>query len=305
MTEREALEPHENDEGGTENDAPPPLFHYTSQEGLLGIVQDGVLRCSNAHYLSDAQELGYTVDLARPLLERRLEDLRSGEDSPQGMIDFLGHCQAWVRGLSHNSQFVFSLSEHGNSLSQWRAYCPPEGGYSIGFDRRRLRDLGRDQDFLLVECIYDETAQVAAIEDAIDEAIDDYEKALQNEELDSEETQREPAVGFGIQMSALAAQFKHPAFSDEDEWRLISPPWGVEPVDLEFREGPSTPIPYSEFNLREANDGEDTQPLPISKVWVGPTPHPDLAVRSVATLLGTHGVSEPDVEFSGIPYRTW
>ena len=62
--------------------APPTLtgqklYHYTTQEGLLGIVKSRSLWTTSVFHLNDSAEFDYTLDLAIGKLEERVRD--SGE----------------------------------------------------------------------------------------------------------------------------------------------------------------------------------------------------------------------------------
>jgi len=48
---------------------PKHLYHYTSQKGLLGILQSKKLWMTNILYLNDSSEFLYTVDLVKTELE--------------------------------------------------------------------------------------------------------------------------------------------------------------------------------------------------------------------------------------------
>jgi len=50
------------------------VFHYTSQEGLLGIVQSESLWVTSIRHLNDSTELEYAVELTRAMLLRKVED---------------------------------------------------------------------------------------------------------------------------------------------------------------------------------------------------------------------------------------
>ncbi len=49
------------------------IYHYTSQEGLLGIVRTKCLWVNSIRHLSDSAEFGYSVDLVREKLTYRLQ----------------------------------------------------------------------------------------------------------------------------------------------------------------------------------------------------------------------------------------
>ena len=51
---------------------PETLYHYTSAEGLLGIVSSNVLRASSALYMNDASELEYARDLIQKIIAAKI-----------------------------------------------------------------------------------------------------------------------------------------------------------------------------------------------------------------------------------------
>ena len=56
-------------------------------------------------------------------------------------------------------------------------------------------------------------------------------------------------------------------------------------------------IPYMKFFL-----GTE---LPIKVITIGPTPHPELSVKSIRMLLAEKQLKEVEVIPSEIPYRNW
>lgn len=301
MTIIDPIKLPESEGGGYTDTTPARLYHYTSQEGLLGILQDGKLHCSSAHYLSDAEEVIYAAELAAkrlkafwPEFERRNPEIDDDEEMLRGIV-------REVQALLDSPLYVFSLSVDGNLLSQWRAYCPDEGGYALGFSSRHLQRLAEAQGFDLVRCVYEKDHQRMAIDELIRETVGAYQEAREEGAPVSSELWRRYQVEFLTDFYKRAAAFKDPAFSEEQEFRLVSGPFAENRGNVQYREGPSTPIPYIEFDLRE----EAPNRLPISGVWVGPTPHPELAKRVLQDLMDRYALPGADVRYSGIPYRTW
>ena len=48
------------------------LYHYTGQDGLLGVLKEKKLRVSSVLHLNDAAEFSYTIGLAKQHLAFRL-----------------------------------------------------------------------------------------------------------------------------------------------------------------------------------------------------------------------------------------
>jgi hypothetical protein len=108
------------------------------------------------------------------------------------------------------------------------------------------------------------------------------------------------ASGLAHTLSLVACLIKHPSFAEEREWRLVSLVENRSRSMLLYRQGQSMIIPYQTVPL-----GDDRKLLPVRQIYVGPTPHPELAVNSVTGLLAATGHDEIAVERSAVPYRGW
>src|SRR2546425_10912938 len=94
------------------------LFHYTTAQGLLVILESNSVRATNALYMNDASERQHGQDLLRKVLDEQQKRSRSPL--------FKAYCEAtkaMVKGLNTGASYVFCLSSEGNQLSQWRAYA--------------------------------------------------------------------------------------------------------------------------------------------------------------------------------------
>src|SRR4051812_23669938 len=126
------------------------LFHYTSPEGLIGIVKERCLWATSAFYLNDSQELLGGIEIARKQLESIADE--SASQDQRARINWLLHDIRNVGTVQSKAAFICSLSSERDLLSQWRAYCRG-GGFSIGFPADQLRDIAAAQQFSLNECI--------------------------------------------------------------------------------------------------------------------------------------------------------
>lgn len=261
------------------------LYHYTSQRGLLGIVQNKSIWATDIQYLNDAAELRNAIELARDEFRKRKElEPRESEMIDEfskhfesGLDEFLIYC-------------VCSFSEDGDLLSQWRSYCTETGGYSIGFEPTLLTDLVKKQGFSLVKCIYDRTKQKNIIEELIDESINEFKHP-------TEGIANMAVENFFVKLRRMCPVFKDPSFSEEREWRLVS---NFPNLEAKFREGKSMIIPYVEIKLAEKEEY-----IPIKRVFIGPTPHKDLSRESAIFLLNSYNIRGCNVLSSKIPYRAW
>lgn len=270
---------------------PDHLYHYTSQEGLRGIVQGGELWASKITHLNDSSELALTLGATRTYLE--------GIDPPApvraGILRDLELIEA-----SGNNVFVFSLTSSGDLLSQWRGYTRPGSGYSIGFAAAELKRIAeRDGLFSLGPCSYASDVRNEVVADLVSRVVSGN---LHLRTKRKKYTPRTPwrSPQFSDELLFAASFLKHEAFREEMEWRLVSRPIPFKDPMFCYRDGKSHLLPYFRLSIREAAGS-----IPLRSVTVGPTPHPDLALSAVEGLLLSSGISKFSLQRSEIPFRHW
>lgn len=274
-------------------ESPPPiLYHYTSQDGLFGILESKSIWASKVQYLNDEQEFNLGLQVARTVIKEQLED---NPDSVKKR--FLDQLCSDLEKIERTNVCVCSFSERGDLLSQWRGYCPHGTGYSIGFESAKLNEHAKGYNFLLASCQYEPHAQKEIVVDSINQGT----KQLLDGSANPEDAEIKKASWRMTRAVAVIAGFlKHASFSEEREWRLISTMLDSRLPDFGYRRGQSVIIPYFRFNLvTKSNE------WPIKEVIVGPTPHKDLAREAVAQLLSSKGIAGFAVRNSTIPYRNW
>lgn len=300
--------------------APPPttLYHYTTLTGVCGIVSARRLWATSIRHLNDATEFIYAHRVLRDVLETEARGTHGGMTAAiEFMVSYLDVTQTWVASSfmgKFGTTYVVSLSSEPDKLSQWRAYCAG-GGYALGFRIEALRAIEKHHGFRLVQCSYDQTQHVAeatAIAGRVMSAIDQLPsnilpeiapggahapRAIQSWLFPIRQRMTE-------ELLQRAAVWKHPAFVEEAEWRLVSEQQ-LERV-VQFRAGRSAIIPYVEIPLSEMEETEiSNMTTVLNQIHVGPCPEPELAVGSAQHMLEAHKMSCPQFTLSSIPYRHW
>ncbi len=114
---------------------PPPIFHYTRDESLHGILSTGTLRLTDAFQLNDPTELTHGFNLLNDVF------LDASKSAPpelalfgSRMMDFAR--KGGVRETAH--YFVGSFSLLGDDLPQWRSYADDGRGFALEFNAARL-----------------------------------------------------------------------------------------------------------------------------------------------------------------------
>lgn len=278
------------------------LYHYTSLSSLRGIVNSKSLYATDIRFFNDAAEMAHTAHLVRDEIGLRLRQTTSR------YVNLLNQFSEWVsnRLTSGHAQFVASFTAQGNILSQWRGYCPTGLGVSIGFNHITLRERSEEQCFGLGRCRYNLAEQRKIVENIVD-AVEDLAD-LRGENRDS--SKRHPSNSYydvfeEIEESLLkvAALLKHPAFHEEEEWRVVSPIHSdYVKTPISYREGRSMLLPYVPFSLPENNNGA----LALEHIFLGPTPNVNLSMTSLSNYLSKNDASpKQGVYYCQIPFRDW
>jgi len=273
------------------------LYHYTTPEGLIGIIRDNCLWATDVFYVNDSDELIGGVRLAHKqlgMIRRSMTDAQQAE-----RIDWLLHDTRDIGTAKFKTAFVCSLSDQGDLLSQWRAYCR-RGGFAIGFPAQQLREKVEAQQFTLQQCIYDGTEQEKAVREVLENVAVPWIRT--DPSPVSQDSQRFKVSGnFVFEIIRTASRFKHPSFAEEREWRIVSPPEKrLDPQEWHFRAKDGLIVPYTKVHLPEGLDFWGKV-----RVIVGPAPHPNESKASVYALVRRYKGLGIGIEISPSPYREW
>ncbi len=276
------------------------LYHYTGIKGLVGIAESKKIWATHIYYLNDAAEITHARDIISKETLKRLESSSDEEKT------FLEQFIEWLKRFSTTPYhlFVVALTEEGNLLSQWRSYTPHGKGVSIGFEPKALIRKIKSQNFKIGKCLYLASEQKALMSDLLDRMLITFH----NEKQSYNSSRFHPSQKyFGIMekfqgdILQVFSIIKHPKFSEEKEWRLVSPYFPKYTVkEIKFREGASMLVSYIEVDLGDIKDGETL----FEEVYFGPTPHVNLSMSTLSSYLSNKKVCNKTIN-SGIPYREW
>jgi hypothetical protein len=283
---------------------PPPmdgniLYHYTSQVAMHSIVENKTLWVSHAYYLNDANEIKYGCNLFKNIISNKINEEEPG-DLKQLLIELSNHMDH-IAGTAHYI-FVFSLSEQGNLLSQWRGYAP-FGGVSIGFNKNMLQTVAKLKDYKLIKCVYEYIDQQSILSFLLDEIITQFKIDLPSIDTKGRPEHQKYMIYLNKYTDKLLfalCHIKDPAFKEECEWRLVSRYYEYYiHEDIKYREGKSTLIPYIELKIGElALSGHGL----FEYVFVGPSSNLALSLSAVGCYLSKKKACNHIIN-SMIPYR--
>jgi len=310
------------------------LYHYTTQAGLLGILEEESKNIWATHYrylndssegkaVSDAiwHELNSRVEIGPLLTELGISNMsKASIQLKKNDIDILSEGVSALSQIFSQKAFITSFSKEGNLLSQWRGYCDSSVGYSVGFSKNYLEKVAKSfsenlpgsphlNTCSLISCAYNDKKENAKLENDCEDAVTAYiKKAI---------SLKSSYSGFGSLSGELhqaathhfrpfglrAITTKDNSFREEAESRFVffcSSPDFEQFADIKFRAGRSMITPYLEIPLCLDNHSPE-----VKKVIVGPCPHPEETVNATKMLLKKRGIADVEVVPSKIPYRNW
>jgi hypothetical protein len=217
------------------------LFHYTSPEGLLGIVQSGNIWMSDSSCMNDEKEIGFFRDAVQIETDRLLNSatVRGMDVEVEILKAIHGVVDAQV-----GSVYIASFSENQDQLSQWRAYGGISGGYALGLRSTSLKGVSDGAGAFLAKCTYDERLARRAAQELLLSFISEYAEGI-SLVVDSQSI----AYEFSRTMHVVAPIFKHPSFAEEAEWRIfLYSHW--QDSRLEYRASGGHIIPYIPLGIQ-------------------------------------------------------
>jgi hypothetical protein len=261
------------------------LFHYTSGDGLVGILKTNCLFASHSDYMNDSTECQVIRELLTPVIEKEIE-LTTGALVRRGLLKkevYNSYGGAYAIGEANNVLgvlfkainrlapfFITSFCMHAKGtvdfdnglLSQWRGYGR-NGGFANEFNEAGIDAL------VLLECqkfAYDQVTTGAVSYAEFAERLNPTDfRGLANSFI------REVFASQGRDISALtgtqgvtdyirpflrsAPFMKHFGFREENEYRIVAPCYRTIQVNEiatpeEFEQSNFKPI-----ELRRRGDG--------------------------------------------------
>lgn len=300
---------------------PEVVYHYTSMDTLTKIVANhGQLWGTSIKYLNDVSERDYFIKMVK---DRVPEYLKIHGSTDEDVFEsLLGTNHRVVLNDPVHQAFVTSFCGDPDSLPQWRSYCHAGNGVSIGFrvdclkraEQEVKQETSNNRSLRFSPMQYIKESDFTTIDDAISAckimALDAANKS------DGIVSPHPVSDYFYILIEAWACTVKHPSFSQEKEYRLMTKGLSRTIDDLKYRACASTLIPYVIFNVprwhssvskSEPNARDPLRGLMgrheyIDRVVVGPTPNMDLSVQAVQSFFETMNMYV-EVVPSGVPYR--
>lgn len=300
------------------------LYHYTTLDGLLGIVDRGGLWATHVRFFNDLEE--FRDAFSRVYMDEFIRCLAPGVSKEA--VQHLG--EQLIPPEDRYETFLISFTDDeavppeqktrpGDRLSQWRAYSRGSGGFSLGFDHDSIMNCWEGCQFKRAEgaawihrCIYSPEQKLraaaelgsdkhAAIQTILNAQINEFIQANNRKPNDVEQSELHKKYGVRAFSEAYAdyflhaARFKNEAFAEELEWRIVFHAKHETLLNghtskkdapiISFRHGNFGVTPYVEYPLNLS-----TTESPLRKLVIGPTAHMDEASKAAKLLLESKGI---------------
>jgi hypothetical protein len=312
-----------------------PLFHYTTAQGLLGIVQDKCLFATHADFSNDSSEckliLPHLVGIIKEEYRRIVPELIALNIMSSEILRNHGEAvyeqeaensvQAIIRATNNIAPYFitsFCIHEKGSDeyrsglLSQWRGYG--RGGFAVEFDELEIDELNKEerarwgyQGFISREVSYDDHEQ-----QVVPEKFKGLAGAFLRQIIDEKSLNLTHILGssrvedFVHAFLSIAPLLKHRDFREEREYRIVAlcNRRGNKEIkdhrefkDMRFRvRADSSVVPY--IVLYEGRK----EPLPIKSVIIGPHVRQEEQRVAIELLFERHDVAA-EVRLSATPFR--
>lgn len=296
-------------------DLPEVIFHYTTPEGLINILDQKELWFSRFDCLNDESEGKYILSVYKKAVEslfiekeidawflEQIEDVRpdflhffrlAGETERINKLEKKEGEAIGISGIGKSAKpYLCCFSMERDSLPMWNYYSKGNRyeGYNIGFRYKETIQKCENVDVLRV--IYNETDQVLILKAIIDNAYKNYTLCQHSIEL----CRRLITSA----LSSRSLQFKHEAFEYEKEVRLVL--WEPENyvlIDLKkeilhYRQKKGIIIPFYKVAF---NKGQ------VKSLMIGPLIQTKIATDTAKSMLINKEYSDVIIDYSRIPIR--
>lgn len=280
------------------------LYHYTTAEGMKGIIDHRSFWCTDINFLNDKQEIKY----GKKIIIDRLNNFIANEhnESIKSLLTKLKE----VIGI-HNiyDTFIFCMSKENHLLYQWEYYANHGKGYNLGFifniefnNKTKisydLNNLSENKHPVLRKVIYEIEEQFEIVDLYINSIIKGTKNILaQNNYSDKSWISIASLYVSNILLEMLCS-LKSPSYKEEQEWRLVYMIQKTYKPELcNFRIRDNILIPF--LNMYLYNDVQRERYFPLQSINIGPMLSEDYTKSSIDKYLqSTFNLSQSPIKIS-------
>lgn len=286
------------------------VFHYTSIEGLKGILESKNFWVSHSYFMNDVSEVRYTYHLIIDIFEELINNETDKEvkrfyvflqKKMITKIKFDTHDNHRIsRGIGFRSfEYILSFSLNSDSMNLWSSFTKGTG-YNLGFDFIKLNQLlskNSSANFIPGYVVYSIEDQKIIIKKKITEFRNIFLKHKNNF---TPEKEIQISNKFDTSIRLYTNFFKDPVFSNDEEFRIVFYDAAlISHKKPNYRIKDNILIPF----ITALKNTLDL--LPLNSITIGPINHSDLAIEGVTYFLADleYNVKNINIKKSLIPLR--
>lgn len=280
------------------------IYHYTNANALIQILKTKTLRASNVQFMNDTQEIEYSINKLKNLVNRIKHD--QSNDLNNKILEFYN--DHLLKNLKNNIKrtFISSFSLDADSLHLWNYYGKNDG-YAIGiniaeymksFEDRNIKLIVNEKNdyidfsFYFGKVLYDDVLQENLLKYSI-ESINKFLVKMYNSDTQEEydEIEKRRIIISQTMISGLYTMKFYP-HRIEDEYRItIVPDSSFNNVNFLSKNGIITPYIEYQGNLN------------INSITIGPKIKDEIAFQGINLYLNGLGISDIEIKRSKIGIR--
>ena len=224
---------------------PPELFHYTSIEGLLGILTKGSFYASDILSMRDQSEFRHGVVLAKTVIA---ELFTATNHSIAGSMLKVFETHPML-GVGKTTFFhAVCFCSKIDVLTQWQAFSST-GGFALGLDFNKVEQSQPSMKFILAKMLYGLKEQDDLVRRVIKNGIHVFDD-LGGSMIGSPSHLDQFVLRLGVTLYNSICRFKHPCFHSEEEWRILTSEFdNSNAVKPNFRASGRSLVPYRELSI--------------------------------------------------------
>lgn len=287
------------------------IYHYTSVEGVLGILDKSEFWVTKSDFLNDISEINYTFDL----FEENFLNKIKNENVRTRMISQFHSELDKDRALYNKAllgTYIISFSTNQDNLLLWSEFAG-KMGYNLGFNIEYLKDefnrkSVKDEKYLLKlhgKVIYNKEEQIRLLGNRIDwklisDSSDKNMNSLENlNESISDEIIEDFISGIFFHCLYYSMFFKDSKFEQEEEYRFIfqashnSKKVSIN-KEMNFRVKEGALCPFVKVPFKCLNS--------LESITIGPKNNIDIAKKGLENYCRNKEIN-PKILKSNIPLR--
>lgn len=270
------------------------LYHYTSPDSLLNIINKASLRFTDIEFLNDKDEYNYILKLIKDISKDSSDEVSKyiAEKSKGVTSENIGYIISRSTGKSRcgvmedGKYYVLSGTEEDDSLPMWVYYAKngQYAGYSLKMNIKKIASAFKniDGEFYYGKVVYDKKTQVEILKQLTLGIIKKMKEKIadSDDDLYRFEAQEE----FWDMIDKVRLFFKRKEFSHEKEIRiaLLARPDEDKKMTLGHQSVNGLIKPYIEYEFPDKK-------LPIVSVTISPSIESTIGKKGLMSLLMNNG----------------